>query len=805
VTRRFLTAALLGVCACAQPEALTRVTQATPDGTCTTGGVVIATGRDTNGNGKLDDSEVKEQSTVCSGGSSNGTGGKTTLVNTTDLPVGDATCAQGGVRFDVGLDDGAGGGTANNGKLEPGEITSTRHVCNGGVPYYPGSITAPGAPAGTFRLDSTGGAGAGANGAAAGAIAVRIRSGTLGGHTRVFKTGVTDAAFTLPMSGSFAPGPVTLPVTANTTLNTFGAVGDGLSSGDAFFLVNNDVTLYRNMGGQAVAATSITVNQGATLTFSNNFGNDARVRVRNDIRSAGNLTTALLGDNLTRGSLVLEMGTYWGEAGSNIYLRGEDDANMAGGGGGALTLGASAKVVNAGGIVTSGGNGTDGANGGAVNLSAATGEVLNSGNIETRGGTGSVGNGGSGGAVTMRAAWRGVKNSGSIDTSGNMGGPNGGNGGQISLAPSQFGPLYNGGALTTRGGPCADVDCNGGSAGQVLLDSFGGELRNAAPITATGGDGRGQGNGGNGALVHLYSRDVAGSGGTVSLAAGELQLSGNIVTRGGAGNAGGAGGPIDVVLDATNVPQGQQLTLLGYQELIANGGASAAAAGGGGGGIVVSNAVSLYLNSVFGPGGAALNFANVLARGGNGNPGGPGGTFTLSSQLSFNFNNTSEYASNGATTLDLRGGDGDNGESGGGGTVVVRGAYSASNASAVNVSGGEVTAGGAASGGGGTVVLRGDYGAASNSGAITANGGLSLGNARGGGTVVLMGGPVTNTGAITCNGGSATNVAGPGGNISLLSTSGATTSSGTLSVAAGDGGTANVRGTITVDGVDVTP
>lgn len=805
MTRRVLAAALLGVCACAQPEALTRVTPATADATCTNGGVVIATGRDTNGNGKLDDSEVKDQSTVCSGSTGTTTAGKTTLVVTTDLPVGDAACAQGGVRFEVGIDDGNGGGTANNGKLEAGEVTSTRNICNGGVPYYPGSVAAPGAPAGTFRLDSTGGAGNGAAGGAAGAIAVRIRSGTLGGHTRVFKTGVTDAAFTLPMSGSFVAGPVTLPVTANTTIATFNAVNDGLAAGDAFFLVNNDVTLYRNMGGQAVAATSITVNQGATLTFALNFGTDARVRVRNDIRSAGNITTGLLGDNLSRGNLVLVAGTFWGESGSNIFLRGEDDANVAGGAGGTLTLAASSKVVNAGGINTAGGNGTDGANGGAVNLSAASGEVLNSGAIESKGGTGSVGNGGSGGAVTMRAAWRGVKNSGPIDTSGNMGGPNGGNGGQISLAPSQFGPLYNSGSLTTRGGPCADVDCNGGSAGQVLLDSFGGELRNAAPITATGADGRGMGNGGNGAMVHVYSRDVAGSGGTVSVAAGELQLSGNIVTRGGAGNAGGAGGLIDIGLDATNVPQGQQLTLLGYQELVATGGASANAAGGAGGGITVSNAPSLYLNSIFGPGGAALNFANVLARGGTGNPGGPGGGFSLSSQLTYNFSNASEYANNGATTLDLRGGDGDNGESGPGGNVVVRGSSSATNAAAINVSGGEVTAGGAPSGGGGTVVIRGDHGAATNSGAITANGGVSLADARGGGNVLVQGGPVNNTGAISCNGGNATNTAGPGGTITLLSTSGATTSSGTLSVQPGAGGTANVRGTIVVDGVDVTP
>lgn len=787
---------------CASPELLTRVTAATPDATCASGGVVIATGRDTNGNGALDDAEVKDQSTVCNGGASGG-GGKTQLVQSTDLSAGDPTCAQGGVRLDFGFDDGANGGAADNGKLEAGEVTSTRFVCNGGVPWYPGSVAAPASPAGTFRIDTGGGNGDGAPGGAAGAIGVRIRSGTLGGNTRVFKTGVTDAAFSAPNSGTFAGGSVPLPVTANLTINAFATVGDGLGSGEPFFLVNNDESLYRNMSGAAVATTAIDVASGQTLTFRLNFGNDARVRLRNDVKSSGTITTALLGDNLSRGNLVLTCGTYFGEAGSTLFLRGEDDANVAGGAGGSLTLVGTARVVNQGAVVTSGGNGTDGAPAGSVLFATATGEVFNTGSIEAKGGMGSVGPGGNGGNVALRPAYRGVRNSGTVDTSGGMGGPNGGGGGQVTLAPIAFGSVLNSGTLTTRGGPCADVDCNGGSAGQVALDSFGGELRNSGAVTATGADGRGLGNGGNGALVHVFTRDGAGNGGTLSSVTGDLQLSGNLVTRGGAGNQGGAGGAVDIVLEATNLPRGQQLTLFGYSELLANGGSSNAG-GGAGGTVTVSNAPSTYASSIFGPGGAALNFANVSARGGAGTAGGPGGRFVLAAQTTYNFQNPAEYASNGATTIDLRGGNGSNGEGGVGGQLVLVGP-TALNSAAVDASGGEVTQGGALSGQGGALDFQAPYGALSNTGELTVRGGNSTGDARGGGSVRLVGAPVLNSAAISCNGGNATNTAGAGGAIFLQSLGGTTSSTGVLTVAPGTGANANVRGTILVDGVDVTP
>jgi len=54
------------------------------------------------------------------------------VVRSSREPMGD-NCARGGVRLDVGLDDGHPGGIAHNGALEDAEVdpAQTRHVCNG--------------------------------------------------------------------------------------------------------------------------------------------------------------------------------------------------------------------------------------------------------------------------------------------------------------------------------------------------------------------------------------------------------------------------------------------------------------------------------------------------------------------------------------------------------------------------------------------------------------------------------------------------------------------------------------------------
>ena len=784
-------------------ETLTRVTSFASSTNCQSGGVVIATGKDANANGKLDDAEVKESNEVCSGTSA--TAGKTSLVETTDVPVGDSRCAEGGVKLDLGLDDGTGGGTAGNGKLETGEIVETRYICNGSTPYYPGSIAAPANPAGTFRIETSGGAGTGAQGGTPGNIVVRITSGTLGGHTRVFKTGVTNADFTPPNSGTFQGGTVPFTVSADLTVNHFVDTTAGLGSGDAIFLVDNDDTLYKPQGGGvAVAVTGLAVASGATLTLDQNFNAQARLRLRADVKNSGTITTTLLGDGLSRASLQLVCGTWFGETGSAINLRGMNTAAGTGGNGGVLLVVGTARVVNQGSATTTGGDGDDGAPGGSLTLSSLTGEVFNTGTLESKGGNGSVGNGAAGGTVQLSAASRGVRNSGGIDNTGGNGGPNGGGGGNIVLAPQAFGLVYNSGTLTTRGGLCADVDCNGGGGGVVVLSAAGCELKNSGLLTTTGGDGKGVGNGGNGGNVSVRVDDAANDASGLVLSAGELQLSGNIVTRGGVGNVGGAGGAVTVVLDTSHQPQGQQLTLLGYADLISNGGASATVGGAAGGDISISNAPSRYHDSITAAGGGALNAAAITAKGGDGNPAGNGGRFTLAAQVTFNFSNPNEFATN-SGTVDVRGGQGDNTNAGGGGIVRVLGPATATNSGAVNASGGAVILGNNNGGPGGQFIVSSPYGSATNTGAILATGGTSTGDSTGGGEARLVSATTVNSGAINCNGGNATNNAGGGGLIFLNSTSSMSNNTGTLSVASGTGTNAGGRGTILIDGADVTP
>jgi uncharacterized protein (TIGR03437 family) len=56
--------------------------------------------------------------------------GASSLVQTITIAAGDGTCSDGGVRIATGIDDGRNDGVASDGVLQPGEITSTADLCN---------------------------------------------------------------------------------------------------------------------------------------------------------------------------------------------------------------------------------------------------------------------------------------------------------------------------------------------------------------------------------------------------------------------------------------------------------------------------------------------------------------------------------------------------------------------------------------------------------------------------------------------------------------------------------------------------
>ncbi len=71
---------------------------------------------------------------VCNGApgtnGNDGSDGHNALVNITNEPAG-SNCANGGKKIESGLDNGDGGGIADNGILEAGEVDATNYVCNG--------------------------------------------------------------------------------------------------------------------------------------------------------------------------------------------------------------------------------------------------------------------------------------------------------------------------------------------------------------------------------------------------------------------------------------------------------------------------------------------------------------------------------------------------------------------------------------------------------------------------------------------------------------------------------------------------
>ena len=122
-----------------QPTVLTRSSVEPSGAECPVGGVRIDAGVDdgtpggTARNGTLDPQEIDTTLRICDAAEA--------LVKTTPEPRG-VRCAAGGTRVDVGVDDGAGGGTPANGVLEPGEIDQTTWVCNGAL-----CVVSPGGPA----------------------------------------------------------------------------------------------------------------------------------------------------------------------------------------------------------------------------------------------------------------------------------------------------------------------------------------------------------------------------------------------------------------------------------------------------------------------------------------------------------------------------------------------------------------------------------------------------------------------------------------------------------------------------------
>jgi hypothetical protein len=127
--RRSVVAGLvLALTACSSGQdgknATVRLVPEPPGARCPQGGTAIQTGLDDNGDGSLDDTEVKQTSYVCSGGNGGDSqSGGMSLVKLLPEEAG-AKCSSGGTAVLSGLDSNADGIQGDT------EVTSTQYLCN---------------------------------------------------------------------------------------------------------------------------------------------------------------------------------------------------------------------------------------------------------------------------------------------------------------------------------------------------------------------------------------------------------------------------------------------------------------------------------------------------------------------------------------------------------------------------------------------------------------------------------------------------------------------------------------------------
>ncbi len=808
-----LSLAFLAVVACqpAKPnDMLVRVTRISTDATCPAGGLIIATGRDANADGVLDDAEVTQSSELCNGqdgargdaglnGSNGlngvdggngrdgttGANGTAALVNTVDLPAGDAHCTSGGVRLEIGLDDGRGGGVANDGVLQAGEVRDTRYLCNAGTPHYPGTVTLPAGDAGTAVLDVSGGD-SDAGGANAGTIDVSME-GTLGGSVAVFATGSLDASVVVPAL-TFTGGAYPVTISTTTSLKVFPTTAEGVDAGAALFTLT-DGRVYAVDAGLALQVTGVSVATGATLTIEG--GNLVLPR---DLSNAGTITSAPLGAG--RANLGLNVDRYLGAAGSAITLDAVDaGAGTDGVAAGALNLTAHGGLLNQGALTSRGGPGAAGGAGGTMAL-VSNRQIASTGLIDTSGGSGSTTQGGQAGRLDVSGG--GVGLAGQVLARGGEGTTMAGSANSVSVS-STLAPLVVTGTLDASAGPCAAVagaSCEGAGGATISFDTYAGDFLLTGQVLAEGRPGQGTGKGGWGGALNVNLRVGGPSGSTAQWPMGSLASAGTISLRGAAGTPGGAGGNLSIRGQTNRLGRGQELRFVGYAELRANGGSGSTAGGGSGGTVNLYSDSSLSAAGNSAPSGPVLLSAAISARGGNGATGGSGGNVSLYTNQDLSTGDPAETLRVSAARIDARGGRG----GGSGGQVNLTSYWSIENHAALNVTAG-LGDGTVDAAPGGTLSLSGGMGGVENLGAMDASGADATGSRRAstGGSITLVGSLVKNSGALTSRGGSSTTVGAAGGQISLGSITAATQNSGTFDVSGGTG-PGSTTGVARVDG-----
>jgi filamentous hemagglutinin family protein len=474
-------------------------------------------------------------------------------------------------------------------------------------------------------------------------------------------------------------------------------------------------------GGWLLDPTDYTIDAAEAATIQSNFASTAYVQIVSDgsINYQAGLNLAYGGGgggsyyNYASNNINLNANTITTDRAS-VYLEANSSYGGAPSGTGSITSTAAAgstqittnggyveltgQSVGVGGINTAGAAGSR--SGGSIYIEAnpTSGTVNVGGPIVTRGAPGQAAtatqyaeSGGWGGYVYLSGA---TVSTGSIDTSGGAGGA----GYSGAVDPSAYGGIGRGGW--------------GGGAGWVDIYAGGPATITTGPITARGGDGGSGGNVSGDATGMTYAYlDAAGGGGgpggSIYLSSnGAVTVNGTIDATGGNGGAGGSAN-----LSGAYGGQGSV-----YRYAYALGGD-----GGEGGAIGIT--------------GSAITTSSIIARGGNGAPGG-------SASVVINEPNANAIYSNADAT------GGWSGYYYGGGYQVAL-----SSAGAVNINGTiDITGGNGANGGTASISASGGSSVTNFSGYATAEGGWGAPV-----TGVMIEGSSVTVGAINMRGGSGAN------------------------------------------------
>jgi hypothetical protein len=870
----FLPAAAVGCGGDDGTDAIVDFSRVAAGDECANGGIRVSTGTDDNGNGKLDEDEVTRTRYICSGspgeagetgpagdsgvigetgpsGNSGETGEEGVvgtdgpageeayqlLTDSTDIPIGDPSCPNGGVRITVGLDNGDGGGKAGDGKLQNGEVDDAVDICKGATPYANEQVTPPGGPIGNDTIIGDGGdTTAGGSGGDGGYLRVDLSHGSSGGHVKLFRTGAADASFEVPGTTAYLGAePVDFTEDAEVEVrlaDDHDAMSDGTvhqhrDSNELFIADASQPTGHRTVTGIHVA-TGVTVILG--INFADGHGLVA-LDLANDIHNEGTITVPpkVIKPAKHGSDLRLSCVNYFGGRDSTIALSGKGMSDQVGGNGGFLELTAVngnlsvsnpvGSIYNRGAIDTSGGSGLDGGAGGHVLLQAYL-AVYNTGGISSSGGedisdsASDGGTGGSAGYIHFAARFDDIANSGSLRARGGNGFTSGGAGSHVLFESSKGGGnrLLNSGSIVVGGGdadPGCVIDCSGGDAGHVEAEIRGGDIVNTGNVNARGGFG-GADAAGAGGYVELNAHPGTGWYGGY-LPTGSIYVSGKLDVSGGDGLVGGAGGHVEVTCNASDTPLNQEIVFFGYDFFRFNGGTGSRSAGNGGHVELYHRNTSSTENLYVSPRGGIFNHVDVRANAGGGADFAAGGHFVAVAQPKYPHPLDSAVVRNYGDVA-LNGGQGVV-FGGAGGYFRISGPNGAANHGTITATGGDSTDDAGAGGGrvsSPSFLVNADLGKAVNTGGVDISGGAGAGD-KGeggeGGRAELSGASVENVGDLVCAGGdahAATGLGGPGGVVFLYGTQSESQNSGTLYIRGGKAKTDGDDGMVVIDGMNRT-